>query len=188
MGKLDLAYIGHPILRQKMSQVSHIDADILFLIAHMKETLVSYHGFGLAAPQVGVPLALFIASFPIRNADGSLSPGESQVFINPKVEDPSEDTWVEEEGCLSIPKVYAFVRRPVAITISYLDERGVSHTERLSNWPAKVVMHENDHLNGVLFVDRLDGREKRQLHSDLDRIKKHYKMHNEHLKLWKTPK
>jgi peptide deformylase len=186
--KLDLTYIGHPVLRQKVRPVEHLDADVLALIAHMKETLQAYRGLGLAAPQVGASLAFFLTCFPNVMADGSLSLGDIRVFINPKIEDPSEESWVEEEGCLSIPKVYAFVRRPTAITITASDEHGNVKTERLQGWPAKIVMHENDHLNGVLFVDRIDGREKKQIHHELERLKKHFKTHNEHVKLWKGSK
>lgn len=184
--KVDLAYIGHPILRKKALAVHCIDQSIVELIGHMKETVIAHRGLGLAAPQVGVQLSILIACFPEIDVDGNMTPGTPKAFINPKISEPSGETWVEEEGCLSIPKIYANVRRPVSITVAYQDESGESHTERLSGWPAKIVMHENDHLNGVLFIDRLENKDKKEISHDLERLKKHYKLSNEHLKLWKV--
>ncbi len=184
--KPDLAYIGHPILRKQALPVLSIDQPILELIGHMKQIVAARRGLGLAAPQVGVQLAVIIVCFPEIDPEGEMIPGRPKPLINPQISEPSEETWEEEEGCLSIPKIYAKVRRPVSITVTYQDEQGDSHTERLSGWPAKIVMHENDHLNGVLFIDRLDKKEKRALSHDVDRLKKHYNAQNEHLKLWKV--
>ena len=181
---VDLAYLGHPILRKKTQVVATIDQPILDLIRHMKAVVVSHRGLGLAAPQVGAQVAILVACFPKPSEDGAIVPGDPKIFINPKISDPSPEEWVEEEGCLSIPKVYAQVRRPRSITVVYQDEQGVSHTERLSGWPAKIVMHENDHLNGVLFIDRLEPKDRHELAADLDRIKKHYTTANEHLRTW----
>ena len=183
---LPLAYIGHPILRKKCLPVENIDQSILTLIAEMKETVAQFRGLGLAAPQVGVALTIFIACFPIRDEEGEMIAGEPKAFINPKIEDPSNESWVAQEGCLCAPKVYSQVKRPLLITVSYQDEQGEHHKERLSGWQAKIVMHENDHLNGVLFFDRVDSLEKKKLSHELERLKKHYKTHNEHLKLWKV--
>ena len=182
--EIELAYLGHPILRKKAQAVGAIDQSILDLIRHMKEVVISHRGLGLAAPQVGAQMAILVACFPEPSDKGKIIPGAPKVFINPKISDPSPETWVEEEGCISIPKVYAPVRRPRSITVTYQDEQGVSHTERLSGWPAKIVMHENDHLNGVLFIDRLDVKDRKEVCADLDRIKKHYQSSNERLHLW----
>jgi peptide deformylase len=187
MTKVDLAYIGHPILRKKAFPVHSLDQPILDLIRHMKETITAHHGLGLAAPQVGVQLAILIACFPEKSPSGEMILGAPKAFINPKISEHSAESWDEEEGCLSIPKIYANVRRPVSITVTYQDEAGKTHTERLSGWPAKIVMHENDHLNGVLFIDRLESKDKKEIAHDLERLKKHYKVQNEHLKLWKVP-
>lgn len=183
---LDLAYIGHAILRKKCLPIHTIDQPIRTLVEQMKETVQTYHGLGLAAPQVGVQLSLFIACFPVRDENGDMVAGPPKAFINPKIEDPSKETWVAQEGCLCAPKVYADVERPVSITVSYQDEQGVWYKERLSGWQAKIVMHENDHLNGVLFFDRLKSVEKKKVSHELERLKKHFKNHNDHLKLWKV--
>jgi peptide deformylase len=182
--KVDLAYLGHPILRKKANPVLAIDQPILELIEHLKAVVIAHRGLGLAAPQIGAQVAILVACFPEPSADGTIVPGIPKVFINPKISDPSPESWVEEEGCLSIPKVYAPVERPQLITVAYQDEHGASHTDRLSGWPAKIVMHENDHLNGVLFIDRLEDEDKREITADLNRIKKHYKSSNERLNIW----
>ena len=182
--KVDLAYLGHPMLRKKARPVLAIDQPIRDLIDHLKRTVVSHRGLGLAAPQIGAQAAMLVACFPQPSEEGKIIPGTPKIFINPKISDPSPETWVEEEGCLSIPKVYALVNRPVTITVTYQDEFWTTHTDRLTGWAAKIVMHENDHLNGVLFIDRLDAKAKREIAADLDRIKKQYKASNEHLHIW----
>jgi peptide deformylase len=182
--KIDLAYIGHALLRKKTLPVTSFGQQLLDLVQNLKDTVTSYNGLGLAAPQVGIPLAVLVTCFPEPDPSGKIKPGTPKIFINPKISEPSPETWVEEEGCLSIPKIYGHVRRPVSITATYQDEKGEMHTERLSGWPAKILLHENDHLNGVLFIDRLENREKKELVHDLEVLKKHYKGHNEHLKVW----
>jgi len=182
----DLAYLGHPVLRKKALPVHRIDHNIQELIRTLKHVVSLYRGLGLAAPQIGAQVAIFIACFPEKNEEGTIVPGKPHVFINPKLTDPSEETWTEEEGCLSIPKFYRNVSRPVAITITSQDETGTWNTERLSGWPAKIIMHENDHLNGVLFIDRLPTKEKRESHQELTELKKRYKQHNSHLPIWHT--
>ncbi len=182
--KLELAYVGHEILRGKTHPVETIDQSLLELIASMKETVISYRGLGLAAPQVGVALSFFLACFPEKSDEGHVIAGPPKVFINPKISDPTPETWVAEEGCLSIPKVYHEVERPVGITVTAQNEQGEWFTERLSGWNAKIVMHENDHLNGVIFIDRISAGDKKRLHLEIERLKKHFRHHNDHLKLW----
>jgi peptide deformylase len=185
--KLDLAYVGHAVLRQKVHPVKVIDDTVLSLISNMKDTLQSYRALGLAAPQVGVSLAILVACFPDVDSDGSLLAGEEvRVFINPSLTDPSEEVWTEDEGCLSLPKLYAPVERPNSINVRYQNEQGEWKEERLTGWPAKIVMHENDHLNGVLFIDRLTSGEKKRTHPAVEKLKKHYKHFNEQLKVWKV--
>jgi peptide deformylase len=181
----DLAYIGHPILRKKAVRIECIDPSIFHLAEQLKATVTARHGLGLAAPQVGAPLTMFVACFPDCTPTGEIEPGHPIVFINPRLSDPSDELWVEEEGCLSLPKIYAPVQRPVSITVTYQDEHGEPHTERFSHWPAKIIMHENDHLNGVLFIDRVNEKTRKNLSADLTQLKKHYQTHNDHLKLWK---
>ena len=164
-----IMYMGHPILRKKAEPVLLIDDTVRHLIAQLKTTVQAKKGLGLAAPQLGVSLAIFVACFPDENR----RPGAPEIFINPKLSQPSEQLWTEEEGCLSLPSVYAPVTRPYAITITFQDEDGVSQTKQLQGWDAKIVMHENDHLNGVLFVDRTDKRDKKRLMQSIDKLQTH---------------
>ena len=184
--KVDLAYLGHPILRKKAQPVQNIDQPIRDLIAHLKATVIAHRGLGLAAPQIGAQVAILVACFPEKSEEDMIVPGAPKVFINPKISEPSPEVWVAEEGCLSIPKVYAPVQRPASITVTYQDEEGQTHTDKLTGWPAKIVMHENDHLNGVLFIDRLETKDRREIAADLERLKKHYKIPNEHVRIWGT--
>jgi len=183
---LDYTYLGHPILRKKARPIEHIDDSIRLLIQQMKQlTDARGNAVGLCAPQVGASIRLLMSLFGgFDPRTGRMRLGPPKIFINPELQDPSKETWIEEEGCVSIPKIYEKVERPVSITVSYQDAHGAHHTERLEGWSARVVMHENDHLNGVLFTDRIEAKRKNQIHRYLEQIKKHYKKHNEHLKLW----
>jgi len=183
---LDVAYIGHPILRKKARPIERIDDSILVLIEQMKQ-LEKRRGnlIGLCAPQVGASIRLLISWFGGTDpATGRPMLGPAKILINPELKDPSRETCIDDEGCASVPKIYEPVERPVAITVSYQDETGEHHTERLEGYGARVIMHENDHLNGVLFIDRVDAKKKKQLTKYVEQIKKHYKKHNEHLKIW----
>jgi peptide deformylase len=183
---IDYAYLGHPILRKKARPIEHIDDSIRLLIKQMKElTDRRANAIGLCAPQVGASIRLLMVLFDgFDPRTGRMRIGPPKILINSMVHDASKERWIEEEGCVSLPKIYEKVERPVAITICYQDEHGAHHTERLEGWPARTVMHENDHLNGVLFIDRVEAKRKKQISKYLEEIKKHYKNHNEHLKLW----
>lgn len=183
---LALAYIGHPILRGKCVPVHAINQEIGLLIEKMKRHVEEVRALGLAAPQVGVQLAFFVACVPVEIRDERMIVSPPKLFINPKIEDPSPDAWIADEACLSLPRLFAPVKRPCAVTISYQDEQLVWHKERYSGWDAKIVMHENDHLNGTLFIDRVAPNDKHTILKEIERLKKHYKGHNEHLPIWKV--
>jgi peptide deformylase len=174
--KLPLAYYGDPILRVKCSQVKEINDDIRQLVNDMIETLEEYKGAGLAAPQVHRDLALFMTFAPVRdpeNPEKWLKP-RLRVFINPKIISYSKDESVWGQGCLSIPKIFGDVRRPFTIVVTATDLDGNSFTEEFSDYEAQAVMHENDHINGVLFIDRLEMRERKKLEPQLRELKKKY--------------
>lgn len=173
--KLSLAYYGDPILRKKSARVDEINDDIRQLVNDMVETMMAHDGMGLAAPQVHRSLALFITCVPIEGADGKMMPGNVvKVYFNPKLSSPSEQTWDYEEGCLSIPRLYGDVNRPVSITVEATDINGQRFTEQLIGLGARVVMHENDHINGVLYIDRLSVEERKLLEPALREIKSKY--------------
>lgn len=172
--KLKLAYYGNPILRKKAIAIEKITDEIKQLITDMIEAMDLKDGIGLAAPQIGHSIALFITRVPIEKEDDEWDKGVVRVFINPKILDYSKKEDSFSEGCLSIPKVYADVYRPITIKIEATDLEGNRFTEVLSDLHARVALHENDHLNGVLFIDRLDSQERKSLDSKLREIKKKF--------------
>jgi len=163
---------GNPILRKKAAVVENIDESVKSLIFDMIESCQTGNDFGLAAPQVGVSLAIFVAAFPQKREDKKLVLDKPRVFINPRLANPSKEYWSHGEGCLSIPGVYEDVSRPLTITITAQDIDGKEFTETLTGWPARICMHENDHINGNLFIDRIDSETRKAIEPTLREIKK----------------
>ena len=152
MAILEIKVYGDPILREKSKPVKKITPEILNLVQDMTETMYATSGIGLAAPQVGVSKRIIIA-------DG----GEEGVIalINPKIVD-EEGEAISEEGCLSLPDIYANVKRFYKVRVEALDLDGEQIKITKEDLIARVLQHEIDHLEGVLFIDRI-GRTKRQL-------------------------
>lgn len=175
--KLNLCYFGNPILRKKCCPIENIDDEIRQLVSDMEETMFQHDGIGLAAPQIGRSIALFIVNVPDEpqtEDDEEIKPGTTEVFINPKILKHSEDLWVRGEGCLSIPKVYGEVTRPNSIVVEATGLDGKRFTKSYTGLVARAIMHENDHINGVLFIDRIRGKERLELEPALKLIKKKY--------------
>jgi len=142
------------VLRKKSQSLKTVSKKTLKLIKNMKETLLEAKGLGLAAPQVGVNERLIIANFQYGKKVGekfAVVP-----LINPEIIEHSEEIMIGEEGCLSLPEIYAEVRRFQAITVKFLDEKGKEQILELEDLNARIVQHEIDHLDGKLFVDYLD--------------------------------
>jgi peptide deformylase len=171
--KLPLAYYGDPILRKKGNLITEINDDILQLVNDMIDTMLSVKGIGLAAPQVHASLALFIAYF-IKDDDEKVDRNKIRVFINPKITFYSLNLSCHSEGCLSIPKLHCDVDRPMTIEIEALDLEGRTFTEKYHDYDAHIVLHENDHINGVLFIDRLYPKERKKIEPILKEIKKKF--------------
>lgn len=172
---LELAYYGDPILRKKSKPVEEINDEIRELITNMIETMEHRNGIGLAAPQVFRSLNLFITSAPIFDEENKQwLPGKLRVFINAKLSNPSSDVWEYNEGCLSIPGVYAPVVRPWKITVEALDFDGNPINEEFHGMEARVIQHEYDHIRGVLFVDCILGKERQRLDPLLKEVSKKY--------------
>lgn len=167
---LPLAYYGDPVLRKKADLVPEITDEIRQLVEEMVETMDASRGVGLAAPQVHHSLRLFVIRDPIETEDGSYEMGDVRVFINPKLSLPSKEKWTAPEACLSIPTLRSDVERPKEITVEYTSLDGTVTEERFSGWAARVVMHENDHINGVLFIDRLNEKERSKLNQALHHL------------------
>lgn len=143
--------IDNPILRTKSAPVKKIDRAVKKLIADMIETMQAAEGLGIAAPQVGVNLRIYIARLNFNTPHEVIVPMMNAEFLA-----KSAETEAEEEGCLSIPGKFGAVRRSVSVTVKYLDERGKPHTLALSGLNAKVMQHETDHLNGILIADKME--------------------------------
>jgi peptide deformylase len=147
---LDMHFLGDRALRQSAKRIAKVDAEIRQLAKEMLQTMYSEQGIGLAAPQVAVNKQLIVIDCEPDNAAHS-----PIILINPVIKTRSRDICVIQEGCLSIPGVYLDVTRPEAIEVSYKDEQGRPQNIKASGLLARVIQHEMDHLNGVLFVDRV---------------------------------
>lgn len=145
MAVLTVRLYGDPVLRQVATPVREITAEIKRIIADMTETMWHQVGIGLAAPQVGLPHRILVMD------DGS---GGAQALINPVIESRS-GTIREEEGCLSLPGVFGVVERTKTITVRAMDADGKPVSLEATGLKARIVQHELDHLDGVLFIDRL---------------------------------
>ena len=145
MALLTVRLYGDPVLRQVASPVREITAEIKRIIADMTETMWHQVGIGLAAPQVGLPYRILV----MDNGEGAV-----QALINPVIESRS-GTIREEEGCLSLPGVFGMVERSKTITVRAMDADGKPVSFEATGLKARIVQHELDHLDGVLFIDRL---------------------------------
>ena len=152
---LKLAYYNDPILRKKAERVNEINKELYELIDGMISTMDLFHGIGLAAPQVHQSLQLFIIQMPQEDTKGNPHWSDVQVFLNPKIISSSANTWSSPEGCLSIPTLHAEVSRPQQVTLEYIDLQGITRTQTFHRWAAKAILHEYDHLQGILFLDHL---------------------------------
>lgn len=171
---LPICILGDPVLRQKAEPILTITQEVRDLVAHMEEFLLARPGWGLSAPQVGHSIRLFVAYVPDSRAEKLQEPGDAplQVFINPKLSAPSAETATFAEGCFSLPGIYPEVTRPKGITVEALDLSGTPFHLDLWGWAARIVMHENDHLNGVLFLDRVSAAERRKWERAVRALKK----------------
>ncbi|MFW6250295.1 MAG: peptide deformylase [Alkalispirochaetaceae bacterium] len=150
---IDLVYVPDDVLVTKASPVKEIDEETKDLAVRMIEAVQHYEGIGLAAPQVNVLQRMFIVY---------LRDDKPRVFINPEILETSMEENVIEEGCLSIPGIYAEVKRPAEVSVQAFDQRGKPFTLEAEGMLARVIQHEYDHLNGVLFTDHLsDGKRQR---------------------------
>ena len=176
---LPVLKFGCPVLRQKGARIESITAGIRELITDMKDTMYAAKGIGLAAQQVGK--ALQLAVIDVRGATDRPSTlhlgGEPAdvadfmpvVLINPHVK-PAADLVEGPEGCLSFPEIYADVSRPESIEVTALDESGKKISFRCGGLLARAIQHEADHLNGILFIDRISTMKKKELKPELDEL------------------
>lgn len=176
---LPIVAYGDPVLRKKSEEISKEYPNLQELIANMKETMHNASGVGLAAPQIGKAIRLFVIDASPFADDEDLNKEENEVlknfnrvFINPKIIKEEGDEWSFNEGCLSIPDIREDVWRQPTITIEYQDEQFEKHSETLSGLAARIFQHEYDHIEGVLFTDRISSLKKRLLKKKLENISK----------------
>ena len=146
---------GSPVLRKVSTEITSDYPNLKELIESMFETMDGSEGVGLAAPQIGLSIRLFVIDTALFGEDHPEVKGFKKVFINPKIIERSEVQNIYNEGCLSIPSLREDVERPESVTIKYSDENFVEHEEFYDGIIARVIQHEHDHLEGILFTDRV---------------------------------
>ena len=161
---------GDPVLKSEAEEIEKDFPDLENLIADMWETMYEADGVGLAAPQIGMSIRLFVADGSPFGEGEDGDPdclGFKRVMINPVIFESSEEKCVMEEGCLSIPGIREEVERPVSIEIEYYDENWELKEESLSGIAARIIQHEYDHLEGIMIPDHLTSIKRRLLHGKL---------------------
>lgn len=177
MAILKIARMGHPVLLQRAASVDDPEApEIRRLLADMTETLADAGGVGLAAPQVHVPLRLFIYFVPAHRtsaADGDEARPIGAV-INPEITETSDAKEMGWEGCLSIPGLTAVIPRAARIILTGTDESGAAFRRPASGFHARVIQHETDHLDGILYLSRMRDHRLIGYNEEIIRFRPHY--------------
>ena len=179
---LPIVAYGNPVLRKVAHDIDENYSNLAKLIEDMWETMYASNGVGLAAPQVNKDIRLFVMDSAqiFGNMDEQEkeeqrypdAPGIKQVFINAHIVEEIGDDWSYNEGCLSIPKIREDIYRAEEVTITYQDENFRSHTKTFSALTARIILHEYDHIDGKLFIDRLSPLKRKLLRRKLDDISK----------------
>ena len=176
---LPIVAYGDPVLRKVGIDIDKDYPNLSELIENMKETMVNAQGVGLAAPQIGKAIRLFIVDTSPFAEDPDLNEEEQnylsnfkKIFINAEIIEEEGDEWAFQEGCLSIPDIREDVFRQEKLTIEYLDENFEKHTEVIDGIAARVVQHEYDHIEGILFTDKISTLKKRLIKKKLENISK----------------
>jgi peptide deformylase len=173
---------GQPVLKKVAQDISADYPQLSTLISNMWDTMYEAHGVGLAAPQVGHSIRLFIIdSEQIEKEDAPDHVGFKKVFINAHKIEEKGSKWSYEEGCLSIPNIRGEVVRPPQLTMRFLDENFVEHTQTFDGINARVIQHEYDHLEGILFTEYLSPMKRSLIRTKLEnirvgKVKTEYKM------------
>ncbi|MGI6410924.1 MAG: peptide deformylase [Bacteroidales bacterium] len=169
---LPIYLYGHPVLRKKSVDISQDYPDLKQLIENMFETMYKAEGIGLAAPQIGENINLVVVDARVLAKDRPELQDFIRVFINPKITCNSEQKVTVEEGCLSIPSIYENVNRYESLNVEYFNENFEKVTEVLEGHKAIVIQHEFDHLQGIVFTDRISPIRRKMLQKRLNNIAK----------------
>ncbi|WP_222535244.1 peptide deformylase [Pedobacter polysacchareus] len=167
--KLPIVAYGDPVLKKVCAPIDETYPDLKQLISNMFDTMYNAHGIGLAAPQIGLPIRLFIVD---TGVDEEEKQGFKSAFINAEILEETGEPWAFNEGCLSIPDIREDVMRKPNIRIRYYDENWDLQEKELNGILARVIQHEYDHIEGKLFTETLSLLRKRMLKSKLDAISK----------------
>ena len=179
---LPIVAYGHPVLRKVAHEIDENYPELAKFIEDMWETMYASNGVGLAAPQVNKDIRLFVmdsaqifANMDERDREEENypdAPGIKQIFINPNVVEEIGDDWAYNEGCLSIPKIREDIYRAEEVTIEYQDENFHHHTKTFNGITARIILHEYDHIEGKLFIDKISPLKRKLLKRKLDDISK----------------
>jgi len=177
---LPIVAYGDPVLRKVGTDIDKDYPNLKELLINMWETMYGASGVGLAAPQIGRPIRIFLVDATPFAEDEELSDEErkkivsfkKKAFINAHIDEEVGEEWAFNEGCLSIPDIREDVKRKDTVTITYQDEDFKSHTETYDGLLARIIQHEYDHIEGILFTDKLSGLKKRLLKGRLTNISK----------------
>jgi len=167
--KLPIVAYGDPVLKKIGTEIDKDYPELKQLISDMFDTMYYANGVGLAAPQIGLPIRLFIVD---TGDDEDGTKGYRRVFINAEIVEETGEPWSFNEGCLSIPDIRENILRKPNIKVKFLDENWVEHTEDVDGLAARVIQHEYDHIEGKLFTDKVSVLRKTMLKSKLDAISK----------------
>ena len=174
---LPIVSYGNPVLKKIAKPIAADHQGLALLIANMWETMYNGRGVGLAAPQVGLDIRLFVMDSEQLKDDEDdddeelrLTKGIKKVFINPQIIEETGEPWLYEEGCLSIPNVRVKIARKETVKLRYQDENFVEHIEEFSEMNARIIQHEYDHLEGVLLTDHMTPLKRSLIKKKLDNI------------------
>ena len=162
---------GFSVLKKVAEDIDKDYPELETLISNMWDTMYNAHGIGLAAPQIGLSIRLFLVDTKQSMEEEDKDKGIKKVFINAEIIEEAGDDFSYEEGCLSIPGIKGEVYRPEQVKIKYLDENFVEHTEVYDGINARVIQHEYDHIDGILFTELLGPLKKRRIKKKLEDIK-----------------
>ncbi len=180
MSVLEILKIPNPRLKKRSEEVGEVDGNIRRILDDMADTMYDAKGIGLAAAQVGILKRLVVIDISRGeyDEDGNLIEVKNpRYFINPEIINSSVETICQDEGCLSVPGEWEEVDRPSVITLKYLDRSGREQTEKMSGLLARCIQHEIDHLNGIVFIDRVS-KIKRDIIMRRAKRKEYEKLHN----------
>lgn len=168
---LPIYVYGSAVLRQKAEEITPEYPNLKKFLTDLWETMYEADGVGLAAPQVGKSIRIFVVDVDPGPNEKGIEPFK-QAFINPVIYERFGDEWAFNEGCLSIPGIHEDVMRPAGVKIRYVDENFVEHDEEYTGYAARVIQHEYDHLEGEMFVDKVSPLRKTLLRSKLSAMSK----------------